>query len=65
MSGVVLTLKKLGVDDLVHFDFMDLPAHEALMQMLKLLNYVGALDNEGELTELRVHMGASVRQDAV
>lgn len=26
MSGVVLTLKQLGIDDLVHFDFMDPPA---------------------------------------
>ncbi len=25
MSTVVLTLKKLGIDDLVHFDFMDPP----------------------------------------
>lgn len=25
MSSVVLTLKKLGIDDLVHFDFLDPP----------------------------------------
>ncbi|KAI2498633.1 hypothetical protein MHU86_15867 [Fragilaria crotonensis] len=56
MSNVVLTLKKLGIDDLVHFDFMDPPAPETLMRALELLNYLGALDDEGELTELGVQM---------
>ncbi|GJQ10468.1 hypothetical protein GpartN1_g2259.t1 [Galdieria partita] len=52
LANVVLTLKKLGVDDLVHFDFMDPPAPETLMRALELLNYLGALDDEGELTPL-------------
>merc|ERR1712151_797989 len=52
MSTVVLTLKKLGIDDLVHFDFMDPPAPETLMRALEQLNYLGALDDEGDLTEL-------------
>jgi len=56
MSNVVLTLKKLGIDDLVHFDFMDPPAPETLMRALELLNYLGALDDEGELTELGYQM---------
>ncbi len=41
MSNVVLTLKRLGIDDLVHFDFMDPPAPETLMRALELLNYLG------------------------
>jgi HrpA-like RNA helicase len=49
---VVLTLKKLGIDDLVHFDFMDPPAPETLMRALEVLNYLGALDDEGDLTDL-------------
>jgi len=52
MSNVVLTLLKLGVDDLVHFDFMDPPAPETLMRALEQLNYLGALDDDGALTEL-------------
>ena len=36
----------------VHFDFMDPPAPETLMRALELLNYLGALDDEGELTEI-------------
>ena len=46
----MLTLKKLGINDLVHFDFMDPPAPETLMRALELLNYLGALDDEGNLT---------------
>jgi pre-mRNA-splicing factor ATP-dependent RNA helicase DHX15/PRP43 len=46
-----LQLKKLGIDDLVHFDFMDPPAPETLMRALELLNYLGALDDEGNLTQ--------------
>lgn len=52
LGSVVLQLKKLGVDDLVHFDFMDPPAPETLMRALELLNYLAALDDEGELTDL-------------
>eukprot|EP00298_Acanthocystis_sp_HF-20_P010976 c19159_g1_i4.p1 GENE.c19159_g1_i4~~c19159_g1_i4.p1 ORF type:complete len:595 (-),score=249.49 c19159_g1_i4:8-1792(-) len=52
LSSVVMQLKKLGIDDLVHFDFMDPPAPETLMRALELLNYLGALSDEGELTEL-------------
>mmetsp|Transcript_15114 Transcript_15114/g.19606 ORF Transcript_15114/g.19606 Transcript_15114/m.19606 type:complete len:724 (+) Transcript_15114:82-2253(+) len=56
MSTVVLTLKKLGIDDLVHFDFMDPPAPETLMRALEMLNYLGALDDEGDLTPMGVQM---------
>ena len=52
LASVVLNLKKLGIHDLVHFDFMDPPAPETLMRALELLNYVEALDDDGELTNL-------------
>lgn len=52
LGTVVLQLKKLGIDDLVHFDFMDPPAPETLMRALELLNYLGALDDNGDLTSL-------------
>jgi len=52
LASVVLQLKKLGIRDLVHFDFMDPPAPETLMRALELLNYLGALDDEGELTKV-------------
>jgi pre-mRNA-splicing factor ATP-dependent RNA helicase DHX15/PRP43 len=56
MESVVLTLKKLGIDDLVHFDFLDPPAPETLMRALELLNYHGALDDEGDMTDIGYKM---------
>lgn len=52
----MLTLLKLGIEDLVHFDFMDSPAPETLMRALELLNYLGALDDEGNMTDLGYQM---------
>lgn len=52
LSSTVLELKKLGVDDLVHFDLMDPPAPETLMRALEELNYLACLDDDGELTHL-------------
>ncbi|CDP16334.1 unnamed protein product [Coffea canephora] len=52
LANTVLTLKKLGIDDLVHFDFMDPPAPETLMRALEVLNYLGALDDDGNMTKL-------------
>jgi len=52
LSTVVLTLKKLGIEDLVHFDFLDPPAPETLMRALEMLNYLGCLDDEGNLTDM-------------
>jgi pre-mRNA-splicing factor ATP-dependent RNA helicase DHX15/PRP43 len=56
LGSVVLQLKKLGIEDLVHFDFMDPPAPETLMRALEQLNYLGALDDDGNLTELGAMM---------
>jgi HrpA-like RNA helicase len=37
----------------VHFDFMDPPAPETLMRALEMLNYLGGIDDEGNLTQAR------------
>ncbi|EDO17557.1 hypothetical protein Kpol_534p38 [Vanderwaltozyma polyspora DSM 70294] len=52
LSSTVLELKKLGIDDLVHFDFMDPPAPETMMRALEELNYLACLDDNGDLTAL-------------
>ncbi|KAK7205495.1 P-loop containing nucleoside triphosphate hydrolase protein [Myxozyma melibiosi] len=52
LSSTVLELKKLGIDDLVHFDFMDPPAPETMMRALEELNYLACLDDDGNLTAL-------------
>ncbi|KAI4154477.1 MAG: hypothetical protein LQ340_001667 [Diploschistes diacapsis] len=52
LANTVLELKKLGIDDLVHFDLMDPPAPETLMRALEELNYLACLDDEGNLTAM-------------
>ena len=52
LASTVLELKKLGIDDLVHFDLMDPPAPETLMRALEELNYLACLDDDGNLTQL-------------
>ncbi|KAK4226997.1 putative Pre-mRNA-splicing factor ATP-dependent RNA helicase PRP43 [Podospora fimiseda] len=52
LSNTILELKKLGIEDLVHFDFMDPPAPETMMRALEELNYLACLDDDGNLTRL-------------
>ena len=50
LGNVVLLLKSLGIDDLMHFDFMDPPPPETLILALEQLYALGALNHMGELT---------------
>ena len=43
-------------EDLVHFDYLDDPAPESLMRALELLNYLGAIDDDGNLTAVGAMM---------
>ena len=52
LASTALELKKLGIENLVRFDFMDPPAPETLMRALEELNYLACLDDDGELTTL-------------
>ncbi|KIK95356.1 hypothetical protein PAXRUDRAFT_778394 [Paxillus rubicundulus Ve08.2h10] len=52
LANTVLELVKAGIKDLVKFDYVDAPAPETLMRALELLNYLAALDDEGNLTPL-------------
>ena len=56
ITSVVLNLLKLGIEDLVHFDFIDPPAPETMMRAIEMLNYLGAMDDDGKLTELGSQM---------
>lgn len=56
LNSITLSLIRLGIKDLVHFDFIDPPAPETLMRSLELLNYLEAVDDEGELTEIGAMM---------
>ena len=48
----MLLLKSLGINDLIHFDFMDPPPHETLVLALEQLYALGALNHMGELTKM-------------
>ncbi|KAG2757921.1 P-loop containing nucleoside triphosphate hydrolase protein [Suillus brevipes Sb2] len=52
LANTVLTLVKAGIKDLVKFDYLDAPAPESLMRALELLNFLAALDDDGNLTAL-------------
>ncbi|KAF5204866.1 Atp-dependent rna helicase dhx8 [Thalictrum thalictroides] len=47
-----LTMKAMGINDLLSFDFMDPPSQQALISALEQLYSLGALDDEGLLTKL-------------
>lgn len=52
LGSVVLMLKSVGIEDLLHFDFMDAPPPETLMKALEQLYALSALNDTGELTKL-------------
>ena len=52
LGNVVLILKSLGINDLIHFDFMDPPPPETLILALEQLYALGALNHLGELTKV-------------
>ena len=52
LSTAVLQLKALGIDDVLHFNFLDPPPAAALARALELLHTLGALDDDAKLTSL-------------
>ena len=52
LASTVLTMKALGIEDLLNFDFMDKPAEAQLVSAMHTLYTLGALDDEGTLTRI-------------
>ena len=52
LDHVVLTMKKIGIDDVTNFDFIDPPEKEAVEQAIETLKTLNALDEEGNITEI-------------
>jgi ATP-dependent RNA helicase DHX8/PRP22 len=52
MATTVLQLKAMGINDLLHFGFMDAPPAESLIMVLEQLHSLSALNSEGRLTRL-------------
>ena len=52
ITWAVLQLKALGIDDVLHFDFLSSPHPESLNYSLELLYTLGALDLDCKLTDI-------------
>ncbi|KAL8678968.1 MAG: hypothetical protein Q9186_004737 [Xanthomendoza sp. 1 TL-2023] len=52
LSTTILMLKAMGINDLLHFDFMDPPPPNTMLTALEELYALSALDDEGLLTRL-------------
>uniref|UniRef100_A0A3Q1BD00 Helicase ATP-binding domain-containing protein n=1 Tax=Amphiprion ocellaris TaxID=80972 RepID=A0A3Q1BD00_AMPOC len=55
-TSTVLFLKRMEIAGLGHCDFMDRPDPGGLMQALEELDYLAALDNDGNLSEMGIIM---------
>ncbi|KAM7073187.1 putative pre-mRNA-splicing factor ATP-dependent RNA helicase DHX32 [Molossus nigricans] len=56
LTSMVLFMKRVDIAGLGHCDFMNRPAPESLMQALEDLDYLAALDNDGNLSEFGIIM---------
>ncbi|KAF2428345.1 P-loop containing nucleoside triphosphate hydrolase protein [Tothia fuscella] len=52
LSNTILMLKAMGINDLLHFNFMDPPPTNTMLTALEELYALSALDEEGLLTRL-------------
>uniref|UniRef100_A0A1I8G6H1 RNA helicase n=1 Tax=Macrostomum lignano TaxID=282301 RepID=A0A1I8G6H1_9PLAT len=52
LAATVLSLKAMGINDLLTFDFMDPPPMQTLLAAMEQLHALSALDDEGLLTRL-------------
>lgn len=59
LMSVALQLKTYGINDLVHFHFMDAPPRQALIDAITDLYVLGALDRNGKVTALGQKVGLS------
>ncbi|KAG1689551.1 Pre-mRNA-splicing factor ATP-dependent RNA helicase DHX15 [Nymphon striatum] len=52
LATMVLGLKKLGIHDVVNFDYIDPPDYISIAKAIEILKKLDALDQHGELTNL-------------
>lgn len=57
----VLTLKRLGVEDLTYFEYIDPPSTRMLVRGMEDLFHLGAMDDQGNLTNIG-HMMESLEE---
>lgn len=52
LASTVLSLKAMGINDMLAFDFMDPPPVQSLISAMEQLHALNSLDDEGLLTRL-------------
>jgi HrpA-like RNA helicase len=52
LDHVILAMKKIGIEDVRGFDFIDKPKEEAISQAIETLKMLGALDANEKLTKI-------------
>jgi ATP-dependent RNA helicase DHX8/PRP22 len=52
LASTILTLKSMGIDNVIDFDFMEKPEKESILDALKQLYYLQAIDQDGKITRL-------------
>ena len=52
LANVILDLKHMNINDVINFDYMESPDRDAILQALKQLFLLDAIDEKGGITEL-------------
>lgn len=56
LDNVILTMKRMGIQDIVGFDFIDKPSPVAIRESVKTLQALGALDENEKITPIGQEM---------
>lgn len=56
LSSTILTLKSMGIENVLEFDFMERPEKESILEALKILYFLQAIDKDGKITKLGQEM---------
>ena len=56
LASTILTLKSMGIDNIVDFDFMEKPDRNSIYEALKQLFFLQAIDLDGHITNLGKEM---------
>ncbi|KAL3631244.1 Pre-mRNA-splicing factor ATP-dependent RNA helicase DEAH10 [Castilleja foliolosa] len=65
LSNVILQLKALGVDDIIGFDFIEEPDRMAIIKSMELLFLLGALTDDGKLSDPVGHQMSRLPLDPI
>jgi len=52
LDHVILAMKKIGIEDVRNFDFIDKPKEETFLRAIEVLQMLGALDENEKITEI-------------